>query len=405
MFHEVHFRIMVRALSGELPSFGDRANQMKSNKSLVFFTSLPAVGGHTTSTLGLVKLLRDQFRDIFIIAKEMPGHGVSPEAKSSLQEHGAKIVEIPAGKSLVSGLSALLSCAFGGRLHRPTCYLAMGMRNLAPVLAFALRPQCSVYFHITHQLTPATSKMLNNYGRLFSRIVFISPATYRDFKARKGLQSAWGLAPSELVGPISDRAKRVPGPIRLGYIGRLNEAKGSKVLLDFATTAAASCEMHVAGGGEFEPAFTAIQTQANRTSPVTVKYWGKFSVADRQKFFSSFFPTIDYLIVPTQDEMEGIPGVILESLQFGVPVVATRTGGVKAFEMKELGPAEVDVVRLVPKEDVSRELVELVSQSPPLEAISPKCRAYYARYFSDAVLHEHWSTLLGVTKKGLSDKH
>jgi hypothetical protein len=88
-----------------------------------------------------------------------------------------------------------------------------------------------------------------------------------------------------------------------------------------------------------------------------------------------------------------------------VPVVATRTGGVKAFEMKELGPAEVDVVRLVPKEDVSRELVELVSQSPPLEAISPKCRAYYARYFSDAVLHEHWSTLLGVTKKGLSDKH
>ena len=78
------FRAVALPFSRE--TWNDRASQMKSNKSLVFFTSLPAVGGHTTSTLGLVKLLRDQFRDIFIIAKEMPGHGVSPEAKSSLQD-------------------------------------------------------------------------------------------------------------------------------------------------------------------------------------------------------------------------------------------------------------------------------------------------------------------------------
>ena len=278
----------------------------------------------------------------------------------------------------------------------------MGMRNLAPVLALALRPQNSVYFHITHELTPATSRMLNNYGYFFSQVVFISPATYRDFaaKARKGLRSAWGLAPNEL-GFIPNRASRSPGPIRLGFIGRLNEAKGSKVLLDFSKSAAEPCEMHVAGGGEFESAFTAIQTQANRTSPVTVKYWGKFSVADRQKFFSSFFPTIDYLIVPTQDEMEGIPGVILESLQFGVPVVATHTGGITAFAMKELGPAEADVVRLVPKDGVSRYLASLVSQQPPSEAIASKCKAYYARHFSDAVLREHWSKLLGAGKKRL----
>ncbi len=375
---------------------------MKARKSLVFFTSLPAVGGHTTSTLGLVKLLREEFRDIFVVAKEMPGHGVSPEAKALLQDWGAQLAEIPAGKSLGSTLSALQSCALGGGWHRPSAFLAMGMRNLAPVLAFALRPQNSVYFHITHELTPATSRMLNNYGYFFSQVVFISPATYRDFaaKARKGLRSAWGLAPSEL-GFIPNRTNRGPGPIRLGFIGRLNEAKGSKVLLEFSKAANEPCEMHVAGGGEFESAFTAIQTQANRTSPVTVKYWGKFSVADRQKFFSSFFPTIDYLIVPTQDEMEGIPGVILESLQFGVPVVATHTGGITAFAMKELGPAEADVVRLVPKDDVSRYLASLVSQQPPSEAIVSKCKGYYARYFSDAVLREHWSKLLGGGKKGL----
>jgi glycosyltransferase involved in cell wall biosynthesis len=280
----------------------------------------------------------------------------------------------------------------------------MGMRNLAPVLALALRPQCSVYFHITHELSPATSKWLNNFGGFFSRIVFISPATYRDFslKARRGLRLDWGLAPSELTSPVPDRANRAPGPIRLGYIGRLNLAKGSKVLLDFSRTATIPCELHVAGSGEFEPDFAAIQAQAN---PVTVKYWGKFSVADRQQFFSRFFPTIDYLVVPTQDEMEGIPGVILESLQFGVPIVATRTGGIKGFEMEELGPAEIDVVRLVPKEDVSRFLGELVSKPAPPESSSSKCKAYYARYFSDAVLHDHWSDLLGATENRLDARN
>jgi len=373
---------------------------MKAKKSLVFFTSLPAVGGHTTSTLGLVKLLREEFRDIFVIAKEMPGHGVSPEAKALLQEWGARVAEIPAAKSLLSSLSALQACAFGGRLHRPSSFLAMGMRNLAPVLAFALRPHNSVYFHITHELTPATSTMLNNYGRFFSRIVFISPATFRDFsaKAQKGVQSTWGLAPSELMAPIPDRETRAPGPIRLGFIGRLNEAKGSKILLDFARAARVPCEIHVAGGGEFESAFAAIQSEADRTSPVVVKYWGKFSVADRHRFFSSFFPVVDYLVVPTQDEMEGIPGVILESLQFGVPVVATCTGGIAAFNMKELGPSEAEVVRLVPKNEVSQNLAELVSQPSPPDTVALKCKAYYARYFSDAVLRRLWSKILGATK-------
>lgn len=376
---------------------------MKAKKSLVFFTSLPAVGGHTTSTLGLVKLLREDFQDIVVIAKQMPGHGSSAEAKTFLQELGAQVEEIPTARSLLGTLLAFQACVFGGHLHRPSSFLAMGMRNLAPVLAFALRPRHSVYFHITHELTPGMSTTLNSYGRFFSRIVFISPATWRGFsaKAQKGVRSAWGLAPSELAGPIPDRPNRAPGPLRLGFIGRLNEAKGSKVLLDFSQNASVPCEMHVAGSGEFESAFTAIQTQANRTSPVTVKYWGKFSVADRQKFFSSFFPTIDYLIVPTQDEMEGIPGVILESLQFGVPVVATHTGGITAFAMKELGPAEADVVRLVPKDGISEYLASLASQQPPSEAIVSKCKAYYARHFSDAVLREHWSKLLGTGKKGL----
>ena len=375
---------------------------MKARKSLVFFTSLPAVGGHTTSTLGLVKLLREEFRDIFVVAKEMPGHGVSPEAKALLQDWGAQLAEIPAGKSLGSTLLALQSCVLGGGWHRPSSFLAMGMRNLAPVLAFALRPQHSVYFHITHELTPATSRTLNSYGLflLSGCVHFAGDVSGLRGQGTEGTSVGVGTC-SERAGIHSRPTKQRSGTHPVRFYWTTQRGKGLEGSARFFRTPQEPCEMHVAGGGEFESAFTAIQTQANRTSPVTVKYWGKFSVADRQKFFSSFFPTIDYLIVPTQDEMEGIPGVILESLQFGVPVVATRTGGITAFAMKELGPAEADVVRLVPKDGISEYLASLASQQPPSEAIVSKCKAYYARHFSDAVLREHWSKLLGAGKKGL----
>ena len=156
--------------------------------------------------------------------------------------------------------------------------------------------------------------------------------------------------------------------------------------------------MHVVGSGELESDFAALESEADRTSPVSLKYWGKFSVSDRMEFFTRFFSRIDYLVVPTQDESEGIPGVILESLQFGVPVVTTRTGGIAAFEMKELGPCR-EVVRLVPKDDFPRSLSKLASEPLPSETIAQKCKAYYARYFSDAVLRGHWSKLLRPARK------
>ena len=203
---------------------------MKAMKSLVFFTSLPAVGGHTTSTLGLMKLLREDFRDIFIIAKEMPGHGSSPEALALLQEWGAHVQQIPSANSLLSSLSALQTCAFGGRLHRPTSFLAMGMRNLAPVLAFALHPHKSVYFHITHELSPAMSSMLNNYGRFFSQIVFISPATYRDF-ARQGAERrsvGLGVRPEPDGWPDSRPASQGAGPSAVGLYRAAQRGQGVK---------------------------------------------------------------------------------------------------------------------------------------------------------------------------------
>ena len=368
---------------------------MESKRNLVFFTSLPEVGGHTSITLSLVNLLRDRFGDMLVISKEMPGHGTSREGKAMLRDLGIHVLEIGSERALASTFSTLRTCAINERWRRPSVFLAMGMRHLAPVLAFVLRPQSSAFYHITHELTPATCRMLNIYARWFSRLVFISPATHRDFAAtaRKGLRSTWAVQPSEMAS-VPERSSRTAGPVRFGFVGRLNEAKGSKVLLQFARSAAVSCELHIAGGGEFESEFAALQTRNAATGLVSVNYWGPFSATERHAFYAKFLPSIDYLVVPTQDEREGIPTVILEALQCGVPVVATQTGGIAAFAMQELGQPEGDVVRLVPKSDVAQNLASIAASEPPAsEKIAPKCKAYYAKYFSNSVLREKWSRL------------
>jgi len=369
-------------------------SQMESKKNLVFFTSLPEVGGHTSITLSLVNLLRDQFGDILVISKQMPGHGTSREGKVVLRDLGTHVLEIGSESAFANTLSILQSCAIDKRWRRPSVFLAMGMRHFSPALAFVLRPQSSAFYHITHELTPATCRMLNRYAHWFSQLVFISPATHRDFaaKARKGLRSTWAVQPSEMAA-VPERGPRTAGSVRFGFVGRLNEAKGSKILLEFARTSAVSCELHIAGGGEFESEFTAQQARNTATGLASVKYWGSFSATERHAFYAKFFPSIDYLVVPTQDQREGIPTVILEARQCGVPVVATDTGGIAAFAMKELGPPEGDIVRLVPKSGVAQHLAAMSSQPPPSENIAPKCKEYYTKHFSNSVLREKWHRL------------
>ena len=52
-------------------------------RQLVIFTSLPEVGGHTTTTIKLCELLRPMFEQICVLIKDIPGHGFSePHAMS-----------------------------------------------------------------------------------------------------------------------------------------------------------------------------------------------------------------------------------------------------------------------------------------------------------------------------------
>lgn len=108
------------------------------------------------------------------------------------------------------------------------------------------------------------------------------------------------------------RALRSP-PI-LGYIGRIEEDKGIRVLIDRLSMMHPECfsKIIVAGSGDKE-----IIRRLKSTS--FVDYRGYISPSD-------FFSLIDYLIVPSL-WYEPMGRVVIESFAYGIPVLANKTGG------------------------------------------------------------------------------
>jgi len=357
---------------------------MKPRRRLVIFSSLPMVGGHTTTTLKLCELIAPSFAQTFVIAKEIPGHGHSDAASRQLESTGVEVLPWVKG-SRVGLLAKLLSQG------RPEVFLSIGMRHLSPVLAVALRPRRSFYYHITHELSQQMRSQLEHYAKFFSRLVFLSPATWHLYG--KKVQTSWALQPTALPHENSPIEQRPAGPIRLGFLGRLNEMKGLGALLDIIESTNSPCELHIAGTGELEPRIRELAAEADR--PGRVVFHGSFQAPERADFLRRFFSRIDRLCAPSLDDREGIPNVILEALQCGVPVLTTPTGGMRSFALAELGPAPASAVRLVEPSGLQPAIMELVSSAPPDLPTRRNCLRYFEAFFSDAVLRSRWMKLLG----------
>jgi glycosyltransferase involved in cell wall biosynthesis len=104
--------------------------------------------------------------------------------------------------------------------------------------------------------------------------------------------------------------------LRIGFIGRLEPMKGLDVLLRAVTQLPTSeWELSVAGIGS-SPAYV---NELKRKFPGAAQYLG-FVAGDE------FYPRIDVLVVPSVwDEPFGL--IAVEAMAFGVPVIASRLGG------------------------------------------------------------------------------
>jgi glycosyltransferase involved in cell wall biosynthesis len=156
----------------------------------------------------------------------------------------------------------------------------------------------------------------------------------------------WGAPPDKLrVMPLGavdgpTRARPARRRTRLGYVGTLAPHKGAHVLLEaLAGLPQRDWTLDVVGNLALDPAYTA-RLQGLASGDARIRFRGMVAPAEQQRNWD----TLDLLVVPSL-WWENSPLTVLEALAAGVPVVASRTGGVP-----EILPESAGI--LVPPGDV-----------------------------------------------------
>lgn len=372
------------------------------SRRLILFTSLPEIGGHSTLTYGLCRMLRPHFSEIEVWCRPMPGHGHSKAAAARLEAMGCRVLMLADAQG-ARHVGAMVAAVWQARrAGRPDVFFSLAMRHFSVVFALLLGAKNSIYYHITHDLNTGTVRRLRWYARVFRRMVFICPATYEEFPgAEDDERFSWIPQSSEIPvqdpeGLLADRETRLEArpPIRFGLLGRLTTEKGSAAMVKFVEQCRVPAELHVAGSGSFADAFRELAKREEAT--VRVVFHGAYDPTEREEFLRDFFAGIDHLMVPSQDAWETLSMATLESLQHGVPATLCRTGGLKSFHHAELGPAPDEVVRLVEPSDLEATLTRLAERPRRDQGESfTACRNYYETYFSDRQVEQRWVKVTG----------
>jgi len=185
-----------------------------------------------------------------------------------------------------------------------------------------------------------------------------------------------GLFP-EAFAPTAPLIHKVPGQVRVGMIARMNvEYKNQAAFLRAAARLANTfkeTEFVLVGDGAFRPKFEQMARGMGLAS--RVRFLGE------RNDIPAVLASLDISVVPSISE--SLPNVVLESMAAGVPVVATRVGGIPdILEHEKSG-------LLVPPGD-DAQLTEaigcLIPNAAMRQEIGLRAREYAANHF-------HWDSV------------
>lgn len=202
-----------------------------------------------------------------------------------------------------------------------------------------------------------------------------------------------GLAP-EAFAPAAPMLPRVPGTVRIGMIGRMNvRYKNQAGFLHAAARLAGGfkeAEFVLVGDGAFRSEFEQIAREMGLIS--RVRFLGE------RTDIPAVLASLDVTVVPSISE--SLPNVILESMAAGIPVVATRVGGIPdVLENEKSG-------LLVPPEDdaqLAEAIGRLISNVGLRQEMGRHAREYAAAHFHWDSVVERYEELYcrALAKKGL----
>ncbi len=284
--------------------------------------------------------------------------------------------------------------------EQPDVIISHNLKGFGLRASKAIQKNCVFHIHTLHDLQLTLPSGLMIFGKE-KNVVNMSPARWM-YEA--GVKNAIGtpdivLSPSQFLmdaykergffkkskvkifqnptpsQKFPERSFRIPGPIRFVYAGQLEKHKGIKLLLDSIDSFDFPVELHIAGDGAL-----AEEVAARAKTDSRVRYHGFVPLAH----LVHILKLADAVVVPSYC-YENSPTIIFESFKMGIPVIASRIGGIP--EIVEDG---VNGILIEPKskeslvkamKKVASELTTFWEKSEQIQAESEKynLKAYVDR--------------------------
>ena len=166
-----------------------------------------------------------------------------------------------------------------------------------------------------------------NHG--LKRIICVSSAVQNECVKTGYFKEKLAVVHNALptISPIP--TPRLPDPFRIGFLGAFSERKGLRDLFQIIDELAAisqePCEWHLAGSTQDENGERLLREL--RVAYEVKSWWKKIHWHGWVESPQDFVKKIDLLITPSS-EFEPFGLVLVEAGQAGVPVLATRVGGI-----------------------------------------------------------------------------
>jgi glycosyltransferase involved in cell wall biosynthesis len=170
---------------------------------------------------------------------------------------------------------------------------------------------------------------LTHYHPFIDCAIGVSEETHRRIIAESGVpaerarQIPYGIDPlsSKEIASRFSSARRESDPLRVGYVGRLEQAQ--KRIMDFVPLACelerrgVEFELHLVGDGSDR---ARLEQEFKRQAPnAPVKFWGWLSPGEVRKRLSE----LDVFLL--MSDCEGLPVALLEAMGHGLAPVVSRT--------------------------------------------------------------------------------